>query len=115
MFKFENLHVYQDAIEFVHLIYNYTKVFPKDELFGITSQLRRAALSIVLNIAEGTSRTKKDFQHFINIARGSCFECAAILQIAFEQEYISKKEYDLAYEKCEILSKRLNALKSSLK
>jgi four helix bundle protein len=58
-FKFEDLHVYQEALVFVDFVYGLTKSWPEDEIFGLTNQFRRAAVSIVLNIAEGTSRIKK--------------------------------------------------------
>lgn len=85
MFKFEDLKVYQKGLGFVDDIYLITKPWPKSELFGLVSQLRRAAISIVLNIAEGSSRTNKDFSHFLSLSRGSCFECVAILTIAKNQ------------------------------
>ncbi|KKQ92728.1 MAG: hypothetical protein UU16_C0023G0007 [Candidatus Woesebacteria bacterium GW2011_GWA2_40_7] len=63
-FKFEELHVYQEALDFVDFVYDLTKGWPKDEIFGLTNQARRAVVLIVLNIAESTSRTTKDFRHF---------------------------------------------------
>jgi four helix bundle protein len=77
--------------------------------------LRRASLSILLNIAEGTSRTKKDFSRFINMARGSVFECAAILQVSLDQDYLEKERYFELKEKLVEISKMLSGLKSSLK
>ena len=66
-FNFEKLEVYKDAIEFANQIYEITKAFPKSEVFGITNQLRRSSVSIPSNIAEGSSRGKKEFIHFLNI------------------------------------------------
>ena len=73
-FNFEKLEVYQDAIEFANQIYEITKAFPRSEMFGITNQLRRSSVSVPSNIAEGSSRGKKEFIHFLNIALGSSYE-----------------------------------------
>lgn len=115
MFKFEELHVYQDGLRFVDLVYLFTSKWPKEEIFGLSSQFRRAAVSIVLNITEGTSRTRKDFRHFLDLSRGSCYECVAILAIAKERRYISLIEYGEAYKFCERLSKMISALKTSIR
>src|SRR5438552_16985876 len=75
MFNFEKLDVWQKAIDFADLIYTNTRGFPADERFGLTTQLRRAAVSISSHIAEGSSRSSKiDFPRFIEIAGGSVFE-----------------------------------------
>lgn len=115
MFKFEELRVYQDGLRFVDLVYLLTGKWPKEEIFGLTSQFRRAAVSIVLNIAEGTSRTKKDFRHFLDLSRGSCYECVAIIKIAKERKYISLEEHGQLYEFCEKLSRTISALKTSIR
>lgn len=113
-FNFEKLDVYNKANEFVNDIYLLTKTFPEDEMFGLTSQLRRAAVSISLNIAEGSARTKKDFNRFIDMARGSIFECVTILRIALKQEYLNQKRYIDLEEKLTDLSKMLSGLKRSI-
>lgn len=114
MFNFEKLNVYQEALLFINDIYTHTSRWPKEELFGLTNQLRRAAVSIALNIAEGTSRTKKDFRHFLDLSRGSAYECVAILAIARQRNYISEEEYMKTYSDIEKLSRMLSKLKSSL-
>ena len=113
-FNFENLDVYNKAIDFVSHIYLLTKTFPKDEMFGLTSQLRRAAVSIPSNISEGSARSKKDFSRFIDMARGSVFECVTLLQISFKQCYIDQERFvDLKNELTD-LSKMLSGLKRSV-
>lgn len=115
MFKFEELKVYQKALVLVNNAYDLTKLWPKSELFGLTSQLRRASISIVLNIAEGSSRTNKDFAHFLSLARGSCFECVAILTIAQNQKLINPKEFSQLYSQCLELARMLSGLRSKIK
>jgi len=73
-FNFEKLEVYQKSINFVNEVYLTTRNYPKEEMFGLTSQFRRVAVSISLNIAEGSAKTKKDFSRFVDMARGSIFE-----------------------------------------
>jgi four helix bundle protein len=114
MFNFENLNVYQKALDFVKLVYVATKGFPQEEIFGLTSQLRRAAVSITLNIAEGSAQTKKGFKKFIDIARGSVFECVAILQISQELGYIGAQKIEQLRTDLVTISKMLSGLKRSL-
>lgn len=114
-FNFETFTIYQDGLEFLKVIYIITKKFPKEELFGVTSQLRRAAVSIILNIAEGSSRTRKDFAHFLTLSKGSCFECVAILEICRSQDYITEKEYNDLYEKLNKLSRMISKFQSTLR
>jgi len=109
-FDFEKLEVYKKAIDFANDIYNLTKRFPKDEQFGITSQLRRAAISISLNIAEGSGRSKKEFKHFAIMARTSVQECIPLLEISSLQNYITEEEKLKYYGRCEELSKMLCGL-----
>jgi four helix bundle protein len=114
MFNFENLNVYQKALDFVKLVYVATKGFPQEEIFGITSQLRRAAVSITLNIAEGSAQTKKGFRKFIDIARGSLFECVAILKISQDLGYIGTQKIEQLRTELVTISKMLSGLKRSL-
>lgn len=115
MFKFEELNVYQEALRFTDSIYNLTDIFSREEMFGLTSQLRRSAVSIALNIAEGSSRGKKEFCHFIDLARGSCYESVANLTIVKNRHYISDEKFKEMYKHCEIISRMLSKLKTSLK
>jgi len=113
-FNFENLDVYHKAVDFANDVYLLTKTFPKDEMFGLTSQLRRAAVSISLNISEGSARSKKDFSRFIDVARGSIFECVTVLQISLKQGYVDKKNFTNLQNKLTDLSKMLSGLKRSM-
>lgn len=113
-FNFENLKVYQEAILFIDKIYEVTTGWPKEELFGLTNQLRRAAVSIALNIAEGTSRTKKDFRHFLDLSRGSIFECVAVLSIALNRKYINQDQFTYFYASCNKIARMTSKLKTSL-
>jgi len=114
-FGFEKLRVYQDSLNFSKEIYKVTKNFPKDELFGITSQLRRAALSICLNIAEGSSLTKTEFKNFSRRSRGSVYECVPILSLALDNRYISENQFKELNESCLKLAKSISALINSIK
>jgi len=114
-FGFEKLNVYKKAVDLAHGIYDITKAFPGNEVFGITSQARRASVSIALNIAEGSSRGSKEFAHFLDIARGSVFETLSVLHISFRESYISQKAYENMRLRLEELSKMISGLKRSLK
>lgn len=91
MFNFEKLDVWQKAIDFADLIYNETRTFPAEERFGLTNQLRRAAVSISSNLAEGSPRSSKnDFARFTEIAAGSVFEVVSQAFIAQHQRLWSE-------------------------
>ena len=113
-FDFEKLEVYQEAVEFASNLYQLTQKFPPAELFGLTSQLRRAGVSVSLNIAEGSGRLKKEFKQFLRVSRTSLYECISILQIALRQKYIAAEEYQQFYAQGERLAKRINALMKSI-
>ena len=114
-FKFENLLVWQKAIDYVEFVYKISQGFPRSETFGLQSQLRRAAVSIALNIAEGTGRTtKKDFRKFVHDATGSLRESVTALHVAKRLSYIDQVDFDLAYLKATEISKMLYRLAKSL-
>jgi four helix bundle protein len=94
MFNFEKLDVWQKAIDFADLVYNHTRNFLADERFGLTNQMRRAAVSIASNIAEGTSRmSQTDFARFIEIATGSVFEVVSQSFIGQRQGFIDESKF----------------------
>jgi four helix bundle protein len=114
MFCFEKLRVWQKAVNFAKNIYSLTSTFPKDEIFGITSQLRRAAISISLNIAEGAGRTsKKEFKHFLSIAYGSVCETSTILKICRELLYINGEQFNKFYSSAEEIGRMISGLSAS--
>jgi len=88
-------HLKKKMDEYVHLIYRITKEFPKEELYGVTSQMRRAALSIILNYIEGFARQKKAVkQNFWEISYGSLKETKYLLHFSFIEEYLNKEQYE---------------------
>jgi four helix bundle protein len=98
MSNFRNLLIWQKAMTLVTQIYKFTKKFPKDELFGLTSQIRRCSISIPSNIAEGYGRSSDpEMLRFLNIATGSLFELQTQLEIAFNIEYIDRETFDGLY------------------
>ena len=115
MFGFEKLDVWQKAIEFADLVYSSTRRFPSDERFGLTNQMRRAAVSISSNIAEGSSRnSRKDFARFIEIATGSVFEVVSQSYIGRNQGFLTPEEFSTLYEAAEEQSRMLSGLRRSL-
>ena len=115
MFNFEKLDVWQEAIQFADLVYGLTGDFPDQERFGLTNQMRRAAVSISSNLAEGSSRVSRtDFGRFVEIATGSLFEVVAQTTIALRQGMIAENDYKRIYTAAEKQSKMLSGLRRSL-
>ena len=115
MFNFEKLDTGHEAIAFADLVYTITRHFPDDERFGLTSQMRRAAVSISSNIAEGSSRSSRlDNIRFLEIATGSLFEVVSQSVIARRQGLLSEPEYTQLYAAAEKQSRMLSGLRSSL-
>ena len=92
----EKLDVWKRSVDFVVTVYKMTDQFPRDERFGLTSQIRRAAVSVPANIAEGAGRhTAKEFKYFLSNAQGSVSELATELLIAQRLGYLKKELFDI--------------------
>ncbi|MEW6376939.1 MAG: four helix bundle protein [Thermodesulfobacteriota bacterium] len=114
-FDFENLKVYQKALEYVDFVYKVTKGFTKTEIFSLIDQFKRASISICLNIAEGSGGSKPEFNQFLKIARRSIRECIAISEISYRQNFISSETKRQSRCLCSELSKMVTGLIKSLK
>ena len=107
-YTFENVIAWQKAHVFVLLVYRITKSFPSDELYGLTSQFRRAAVSIEANIAEGYKKiSKADKLRFMNISQGSMEECRDYILLARDLYYISDTDFSDLRDALEDASKML--------
>ena len=114
-FYFERLDIWKDARSFIKDIYLLTDEFPSQEKYGIISQIRRASLSVSVNIAEGISRsTNKEKARFINLAYGSAIEVINFLIIAKDLSLIAEIQYLELREKCEKITNGLNSLYKKL-
>ena len=113
-FAFENLEVYQQALDWVEIIEGLCKRLKREVSYSLLDQISRASLSIPLNIAEGNGRWHKgDKRQFFWIARGSIFECVPILQVLFRKKLITDKDYSKYYERLNIMAKMMtNLIKS---
>ena len=97
--NYKNLKIWILGIEIVGDVFEVINNFPKDEKYGLASQISRCSISIPSNIAEGSSRTDKSFSHFIDISLGSSFELETQLIIAFKRNYINKEQLNELEEK----------------
>ena len=115
MFNFEKLDVWQKAIGFADLVYNHTRHFPADERFGLTNQMRCAAVSISSNIAGGTSRmSQTDFGRFIEVATGSVFEVVSQAFIGRRQGFLNEEDFRTLYLAADEIGRMLSGLRKSL-
>ena len=111
-----NLDVWQRSIELTKSIYKISGQFPASEQYGLTSQMRRAAISIASNISEGAARSSsKEFLQFINIAQGSASELDTQIELAKELGYVDHKNYDNIMGTIIIISKQLYGLAKTVK
>ena len=113
-YGFEKLEVYQDARIYVRQVYLLTSTFSEKEKYGLCSQLQRAAVSIVSNIVEGTSRaSNKEKERFIELAYGSLLETFCQFQIAVDLDYIQQPQLDELQIQIDKIANKLSALKHS--
>ena len=112
----KDLRVWQQGIELVTSLYMVTKSYPKDELFGLVSQMRRAAVSVPSNIAEGYARgTDREKLHFLRISSGSLSEIETQLMLSLNLGYIGQEAFEELSRNVTSVWKQLNALISSIK
>jgi four helix bundle protein len=114
-FKFEKLHIWQKALELSDIVFQLSKKFPKEEMYVLTSQIRRSADSVALNIAEGsTGQSNKVFNRFLGIALRSNIEVVGCIYIAQRRGYIDPESFNKIYRSCEELLVMINSLRRSL-
>ncbi len=106
-----DLIVWQKAVDFVVTIYDLTKGFPREEMYGLISQIRRAATSIPANIAEGQGRRLKgEYQNFLGNARGSLCELDTHLEVSFRLTFITENQYQMMRGRMDEIGRMLNGL-----
>jgi four helix bundle protein len=111
MKTYRDLQVWQKSMTLVTEIYKISKGFPKDEVYGLTSQMRRCAVSIPSNMAEGYGRNStNEYLHFLRIATGSLYELQTQMEISVNLYYLNRDEFDKLYE----LSREIERMLSSL-
>ena len=115
MRDYKKLNIWEKSYKLGLSIYTVTQSFPKEEVYGLTSQLRRCAISVPSNIAEGSRRsTEKDFKSFLHIAYGSLAEIEVQIMYATDLEYISKKDSETLLQEISEISKMVNAFIAKL-
>jgi four helix bundle protein len=113
--NYKQLRVWQSGMELIRQVYRLTGNFPKQELFGLSSQIQRAAVSIPANVAEGHTRgSTKDFLRFVTISHGSLAELETMLLVALDLQYINSKDYEQLAILCDSTGKMLGALRRAL-
>jgi len=114
--SYKDLIAWRRAMDLVTEIYRVTRTFPREEMYGLTNQLRRAAVSVPSNIAEGQARfSKKEFHHFLSHARGSLVEIETQITIAENLEYLSPQQTLTLLNQAAGLGRVLNGLIASIK
>jgi four helix bundle protein len=113
-FSFEDLTVFNESVNFSDEVYRVTSFFPKEEVFNLTSQFRRAANSISLNIGEGSGGTDSEFINFLRIARRSINECVVCIILARQQNYLNEEIEEKLRQHLTTLSKMISGLIKSI-
>ena len=107
--EYNKLEVWIEARKLTNLIYDLSKVFPKEEIYGLTNQMRRCSVSIPSNIAEGCGRkTSKDTINFLHISRGSLYELETQCYVALDQKYIDENNFNIVFNQMQSCKKLLN-------
>ena len=116
MRDFRKYSIWIDAVSIANQIYDITSLFPSKEVYSLSSQLERAAVSISSNIAEGASRTSPvEYAHFLEIAIGSAFEVETQLTIATQRNYLPTNKYDELISQLQSIERRINSLINKLR
>jgi four helix bundle protein len=112
---FRDLRVWQASIELVELVYLVTRTFPRDQVYGLCSQMQRAAVSVPSNIAEGQSREHlKEYLHHLSMAQGSLGELETQVEICHRLAYISPEQHDDLLVRVTTIARQLRALRAAL-
>ncbi len=115
MNNFKELKVWDKSMHLVKEIYKSTSSFPKEEIYGLTNQIRRCSVSIPSNIAEGSGRTSKnEFHHFLSIALGSSFELETQSILGRELQYLSEENFNILHTQIIEIQKMIRGLQKSL-
>ena len=115
MHNFQKLVIWQEAMDIVHTVYVATRAFPKEEVYGLVSQMQRAAVSIPSNIAEGAGRNSdKEFANFLGIAQGSSFELQTQVLLAKRLGYMSEAACDQLVKQLQSLQPQITSMKQKL-
>jgi len=115
-YRFEDLEVWKIGMQIIHGVYGIVKKFPREELFALADQLKRAATSIVLNIAEGSGQpTSKGFAVYLNRSKSSVLECAACAKIALQEGFVLEKDVRVLNDYLQMEYFKLIALEKSIR
>jgi four helix bundle protein len=114
-FSFEDLNVFQESLVFIDNVYHTVSAFPREEVYGLISQFKRAAVSVSLNIGEGSGGTNKEFINFLRISRRSINECLVCIIISKRQKYITSEQEIEFRKQLTRISKMISGLIGAIK